>query len=142
MAYSAPPTFVDGNVLMAADLNILADNQNYLAGIDAGVQPGFRHVTLSGDTSQYYHVVYSSARPWFYGRMNLADNGSTVRLYYDSVARHTWSTANPAGEVVTDVYDMSGLGIADGAWIELRLRGVGGGTAVIEYWALMSEDIS
>jgi hypothetical protein len=41
MAFQTPPIFVDGDVLSASQLNILAANQNELAGLQAGVNLGF-----------------------------------------------------------------------------------------------------
>jgi hypothetical protein len=33
MAYTSPPTFVNGNILTASQLNLLADDVQFLAGI-------------------------------------------------------------------------------------------------------------
>lgn len=50
MAYTTPPTFVSGDPLLAAELNVLGDDIVYLAGVAAGVT--FSGVKISRGTNQ------------------------------------------------------------------------------------------
>lgn len=51
MAYTTPPTFVSGDPLAAADLNILGDDIVYLKGITDGVSFSGTRVTRAASTS-------------------------------------------------------------------------------------------
>lgn len=55
MAYTTPPTFADGNILTAAQLNILSDDIEHLYGLLSGVNVPFSSQTLtgSGDTRKW-----------------------------------------------------------------------------------------
>ena len=47
MAYQTNPTFADGSILSASDLNILADNTEFLHGLVTGVNMPFPKVVYS-----------------------------------------------------------------------------------------------
>ena len=47
MAWSAPPTFADTNILTAAQLNILSDDVEYLYGLVSGVNVPFNSLTTT-----------------------------------------------------------------------------------------------
>jgi hypothetical protein len=51
MAYTTPPTFVSGDPLTAAQLNVLTDDIVYLAGIAAGVTFSGTQVSRAADQS-------------------------------------------------------------------------------------------
>jgi hypothetical protein len=49
MPYNAPPTFVDGDPLPAADLNVLGDDIEYLYGVSQGVTASGVQVSRSSN---------------------------------------------------------------------------------------------
>lgn len=77
MAWTAPRTWVTGEVVTAAQLNEqLRDNERYLKGLDGGVTIEDR-LTLDGDAS-FYLEIDGSSKP----RLNL---DSTDWITYDRV---------------------------------------------------------
>lgn len=62
MAYTANPTFADGNVLSAAQLNILADNISFLYSLISGVNTPFSSQTLSGSGDSRRWIFRHQAR--------------------------------------------------------------------------------
>jgi hypothetical protein len=67
VAWTSPPTFSSGNVLSAAQLNVLSDNQEFLFGYVSGQNPGIASLVLLTDgdgfgvirhEQRYLHVVY------------------------------------------------------------------------------------
>jgi hypothetical protein len=116
MAFQTPPTFVDGAVLSASQLNILAANQTYLSGLDAGVNAGFPQVTLGDDESQSYHVVHSHDNLYIYAY--LANDDTQIDVYYDFGAGnelvYTYVGAT-GGETIQENVDLSGFGFTLGA---------------------------
>jgi hypothetical protein len=129
MAFQTPPTFVDGAVLSASQLNILGENQNYLSDIAAGVNVGFPQVSLGDDQSQSYHVVHSHNN--LYIRAHLTYK-AVIDIYYDHgngnerVYTHVGAAG---GELVTANEDISGYGIPLGArcTVEVACAVSGGG---------------
>jgi len=101
MAYSAPPTFVNGNVLTAAQLNILSDDVEYLYGLVSGVNIPFNSITttinLRSNNNQWllrhaYQYLHYKAR------VTANDNddfdifitqsgGYDIKVYTDSTTR-------------------------------------------------------
>lgn len=81
MAFTTPPTFVDGAVLSAAQLNILAANQTYLSGLNTGVNLGFPEISIARESSQVFHVVHSYNN--LYVSALIPDNDTRLEVYYD-----------------------------------------------------------
>jgi hypothetical protein len=96
MAFQTPPTFVDGNVLSASQLNILAANQNELAGLSTGVNLGFPDTGIPTDESRYFYVIHA----WnnLYLSYSLPTNDSSLRVYYGATLVYT-STGNAVRNV-------------------------------------------
>lgn len=59
MPYTTLPTFADGDVLTAADLNLLADNIEFLFGLVSGVNVPFSSDSIAGSSG-----VLTSSRPY------------------------------------------------------------------------------
>ena len=133
MAFQSPPTFVDGAVLSASQLNILTANQNYLSGIASSVNPGFREVVLgTGAEWIYYSLIH--AHNWLYIRVHVADNHAVLRVYASddnfTAAIALIETAEAGGEEIEIAVDISGEGLTAGAWLRYGLRGTDGAVTV------------
>lgn len=137
MSFTTPPTFADGDILSASQLNVLAANQNYLSGLAGGVNPAFREVALgSASESQYYSVLHQ--HNWLY---IIASGGNTVRIYSSQDNFTTAiATINTGGGTVEEAVDISGVGLTVGAWVRYRLRGADGYSVTVRYFAEDSED--
>jgi hypothetical protein len=128
MAWTTPPTFADGDILTASQLNILAENQNYLAGIAGSVNVGFPQTTLNGDVSVYYTVVHSYNN--LHIRFHEVNTDSSLRVYYGSTLVYT--SPQDGGTFTVNV-DLSGAGLTLGQIYSVRFRGEAGGTTNIYY---------
>jgi hypothetical protein len=137
MSFQTPPTFADGDVLSASQLNLLAANQNYLSGLASGVNPGFREVELSSASDWvYYSVIH--AHDWLYVR---AYGGSSLRVYTsaDNFASAIATIDTSGGETEAAI-DLSSAGLTKGAWLRYGLRGADSNTVIVRYCAEDSED--
>lgn len=137
MSFTTPPAFADGDILSASQLNVLAANQNYLAGMASAINPGFREVTLAdADDSQYYSVLHQ--HDWLY---IIASGGNSVRIY-TSLDNFTTAIATiyTSGGTVVEAVDIAGVGLTVGAWVRYRLRGEGGYSVTVRYFAEDSAD--
>jgi hypothetical protein len=140
MAFQTPPTFVDGDVLSASQLNILAANQNYLNGVAVGVNLAFRQTAVARETSQSYHVVHTANN--LYLRVTVPDNDTKVQVYYKDGSGLPGlvydSGADVMGELIVN-HDISGDGIVlgDRYTVEVACRDKSGpspaGTITLQY---------
>jgi len=124
MAYSTPPTFADGNILTATQLNTLSANQEYLKGvIDAPNVPSIQ----VGDNADFW---FRHTLPYFHWYFYV-NNGSTVdkveiKIYSDdgslqfdaALISDTSTPANQAAALALDPsyrdsYDVSALTIGN-----------------------------
>jgi hypothetical protein len=126
MAFQTPPIFVDGDVLSASQLNILAANQNELAGLQAGVNLGFPDTGIPATESRYFRVVHT------WDNLHLifteANSDTDLRVYYGATLVYT-SPGNGASHTVN--VDLSGSGLTKGQAYVVRLRaGDDGGVSV------------
>lgn len=116
MAFQTPPTFVDGDVLSASQLNILAENQNYLAGLATGVNPGFPQCNIGRESSQIFHVVHTYENVYVWAL--IPDNDTKIEIYYDgdgTTGNELVYSAGPGiAGVLTANVDISDFG-GDGA---------------------------
>lgn len=119
MSFVTPPTFVDGNVLTAAQLNQLSDGVRYLNGLGAQSVGATLMVNHTSDTPaiyyyagrhthRYLHILYVGTQ----GDDLLFENGETT-VYHDD---------NPEDGFVDAVVDLQTVlpGLAVGAWYELK----------------------
>ena len=151
MAFVAPPTFADGAVLSAADLNKLSDNQEYLKGILATPNVPFlvlRPAVVGQDADgewafphlhDYFHWQFipvaqgiDRMQIWIYASDGNMQFGGPI---FDS-------NANPADLAAaitagwTDSYDVSALPI--GTWYRVVVN-IDASTSGNAYLASMGE---
>lgn len=128
MAFQTPPTFVDGNVLSASQLNILAANQNELSELAAGVNLGFPNTGIPTNESRYFYVIHTLDN--LYLSYSLATNDSSLRVYYGTTLVYT-STGNSGAYTVN--VDLSGFGLTKGQGYEVRLRASDAASSSVSY---------
>ena len=118
MAYTTPPTFSTGNILTAAQLNILSDDINYLNAVGAAPSVGFlEDTTTSTSTHHTVHYLCRYTNPYLHVITNAQDSGilkvtvnGTVLInigsmsngYYDHIA-----DATSAGMTLGSFYDIT-----------------------------------
>lgn len=139
MAFTTPPTFVDGDILSASQLNILAENQNYLSGLASSTNIGFaeRLLTTTANEAEY-HIVH--VHDYLHVRFNLPNTDVDLDVYYDAtnVAAYD-SDIEGAGDHEKNV-DLSGAGLTVGQRYTLKFvrptPAEGGDTGTVTlYWA-------
>lgn len=123
MAWTTPPTFVDGAILSASQLNILSDDLEELHGAIAGSNPGQPSVALPTDGDVFYLIRH--IHPY----LHLKIVGRT-RVYYDST-----QVLNSGSEGVTATYavNLTSYGLTVGAIYTLRVNIEGSGTKMAVY---------
>ena len=101
MPFSTPPTFTDGNVLSASQLNTLASNQNYFASLlGTTSNTGFMTEDISTDRDSATWV-FKRSRQYLHYRVDMIEGLSDRLIIYvngdeelnDGVNRtgYTWS---------------------------------------------------
>jgi hypothetical protein len=134
MAFQTPPVFVDGEILSASQLNVLAANQNYLSGLASSVNPPFAQITLNDEgDSRYYDLIHQ--HDWLYLRVSGA---GAVRIYssLDGFSHAMATVAGSAGEAMVSI---AAAGIPKGGWVRWRLRG-GDDPVSVHYFAEAAND--
>jgi hypothetical protein len=156
MPYTTPPTFVDTNILSAADLNILSDNQEWFAGIAGGPNPGIVSQSTTGGVD--FFMVFRNRQRYLnfkytfvggsggdYMKLWIKDNGgSYIQIFEDdppgagtteyvdltaTKLKYEGEGGSPTGP---DINGGSGLALTAGNWYSLKIEsGVssGGGDA-------------
>lgn len=116
MAWTTPPTFTDGNVLSASQLNILSEDLSFLYGIMKAPQVAFNSLYANKDLTS----LNNSFRIRYYHRyihyrisvvLNVCNN---VHLYVNGTNYTLDTTARSAGYVYTGYVDVVAQGLTEG----------------------------
>lgn len=149
MSFVSPPTFADGDVLSASQLNLLAANQNFLSGMASSVNPGFTEFSLGGSGDAVF-VSMVHSHDWLYVRTYHSDDDCAVKVFHSgdgfSAEIGELKTTSAGGGEDSLAIDLSGLaGLVKGAWVRYRLRGAreGGssGSSTVRYFAETAEAV-
>lgn len=126
MAWTTPPTFTSGNILTAAQLNILSDDQEHLYGLAQSPNlPIVRAGGAAGVTDKYYIVrhrlQYLNVRAtWDKG----SDPGSdfSLTVYYDGTSVISQSLGGTTETTTTYQADLdSSPSPTVGNWYEIEI---------------------
>jgi hypothetical protein len=115
MAYVTPPTFVDGNVLSATQLNILSDDIEYLHGIADAHNFGFAMRGGAASTTFDYYIRHKHRYLHYQYRIETHD-ANEVQLQYGGVM----IDADMVGSIGTHngYYDLNSFGFTVGEWYQ------------------------
>lgn len=130
MSYTAPPTFVDDQILSAAQLNILARDIEYFNGLAGGVNMPFAEVALPLNATKHYRIRHRGQYLHLNGAYHIDLNwNDTMRLVltyggvtiYDVTYDRT--VTGDTGTLALSL-DLVALvaGITDGTWYEIVAR--------------------
>lgn len=125
MPYTTPPTFVDDSVLSAAQLNILADDIEYLNGLSQSVNIPFARVTENLTTAgsywqcrhrtQYLNVYVDwGVDPSWVDHLDLD-------IYIDGNNVHSEELTGTSTKYVSIDVDAIGSPPASGDWYEIEV---------------------
>ena len=139
MTWTSPPTFVDGSVASATQLNILSDDLAHLYGVAAAPNAPFQSVVLTNSGNTTYHIRYRY-RYLHYKYIISADPGDDVKIrvngtvvFSDGVA----SQGTYAGYV-----DLNGLGLTTGSWYPLLFEWQKTANSICTLWYLLTANVT
>lgn len=115
MAYTSPPTFADGNVLTASQLNTLADDVQFLAGVAGRVVIPFQSI-ISGAGSGIDSVwmVRHTHRYLLYYLTQNASTSDSLIINYNGTAVLNDGADHPAPYTWSGHIDLEDTGIITG----------------------------
>lgn len=141
MSYTPVPTFADGAILTAADLNILADNIEFLHSLVSGVNVPFTSDTITGTTgtlvsSRNYAVRYVARYLHIRARITSGESES-VEFLIDEVSEYSDTVDRTALYQWDIVVDLTAIGTPPTLLDWLSVRFVVdfnvGGNVVLDY---------
>jgi hypothetical protein len=122
MPYSAIPTFVDGDILTASDLNTLSANQEFLFSLGNAANAPFNSVRVNtgslDESVAFWRIRHRLDYLHFKITTVDSSNDEWVRVYYNGVK--VYGDEAPSGGEYADVYDLSSwasLPNLVGAWL-------------------------
>lgn len=134
MAWSAPPTFADTNVLSATQLNVLSDDLAFLYGILQAPQATFPShffnqdlsITNNGWAFRYRHR-------YFHYRVRVTSNTiDSLHLFVNGTDYTIPGAPKSAGEYFTGYIDVNAQGLTVGSVYEFYFTTTGD-SGIIEY---------
>lgn len=149
MPYTTVPSWSDGDILTAADLNKLADNIEFLYGLVSGVNVPFTSDTISGSsgmlvTSRNYAVRYM-ARYLHYKIRVTSGETESLEILIDEVSEFSDTVDRTAPYTFEGYIDLEGIGSPPtlNQWLSVRvpIDWNVGGSAVLDY-LLQSDETS
>lgn len=125
MAWTAPPTFSDGAILSAAQLNILSDDLETLYGVTQGVVTPFSNIyspgyALTVNNNGYY--IRHRHRYLHYRARVIDYYVSFFRLTYHTTALVTDSNTRNGGYTYQGYVDLNPYGFTVGTWYKMYLE--------------------
>lgn len=120
MPYTTPPTFVNGQVISAAQLNILGDDIEFLNGVMAGPNIPFQSITWDTNSGEHTWYVRHRHRYLHYSFQIANDPADDVKIYVNnSLVFHDGS---PGEGFQTSYVDLNPLGLTVGVWYPIRFE--------------------
>lgn len=119
MPYTTPPTFVNGQIVSAAQLNILSDDIEFLNGIMAGPNIPFQSITWDTNSGEHTWYVRHRHRYLHYSFSITSDPADDVKIYYNGV--QIFHDGAPGEGYQTSYRDLNAYGTwTAGQWYPIR----------------------
>lgn len=124
MSWSTPPSFSDGSLLSAAQLNILSDDVEFLYGALSGVNVPFRSLTSGSDLSKDTNIwKFRYLGRYLHYRVRLTSGQHDVfRLYYDDNEYVIDDGSRSAPYTWASYIDLNSLGLTVGQFYNATWR--------------------
>ena len=121
MPYTNPPTFVDGQIVSAAQLNTLSDDIEFLNGVVAGPNIPFQSVTWDTNSGEHTWYVRHRHRYLHYSFTISSDAADDVKIYFNGV--QVFHDGAPGQNTFTGYVDLNSFGSwTAGAWYPIRFE--------------------
>jgi len=141
MAYTTPPTFADGNVLSASQLNILSDDVEFLHGIVSGVNAPFTSDTFTDAGGNHVSRTWTKRREgrYLHYKVRITSNETAdFYIYVNGVLGYHDPTNRSATYTWAGYIDLQALASvpAVGAFYEMYVdvQWAVGGTIKVDYF--------
>ncbi len=112
MPYQAVPTFVNGNILSASQLNILSNNIEYLNGFTVSSSQAMTSVRLGQDGDAYFLIKHTHR--YLHTKFRARDR---CRIYYD--ATNVYNVDNFPGDETATI-DLNSFGLVTNQYYVLK----------------------
>lgn len=120
MAWVSPPTFVAGNVLSSAQLNLLSQDLEHLYGVVQGITTPFASVLSSVNCDLRYWFRYR--HQYLHMRARAASGPiASISLTVNGTTVYSVGTQQPEGTVFAPVVNLASMGLAIGTWYEAKV---------------------
>jgi hypothetical protein len=107
MAYQTPPTFADGNVLSASQLNILSDNCEFLYSVISGINIPFTGETMTGSGDSRIYTFRRQGRYLHYKFRQTSGDSDEVDIRIDGNIEYTDATNRTSPYTWTGYEDLT-----------------------------------
>lgn len=124
MAYQTNPTFTDNNVLLASELNILADNIAFLYSLVSGVNQPFTGETMTGSGNSRSWSFRRQGRYLHYKMRMVTGTSDELDIRIDGNIEYTDATNRAAPYSWTGYVDLQATTSAPdiGEWYEVYIE--------------------
>ena len=112
MPYQAVPTFANGNILSASQLNILSNNIEYLNGFAVSSNQAMTSVHLEQDGDAYFLIKHTHR--YLHTKFRALDR---CRIYYD--ATNVYNVDNFPGDETATI-DLNSFGLVTNQYYVLK----------------------
>ncbi len=139
MAWTTPPTFVDGAVASAANLNILSDDLAYLEGVAAGPNAPFQSYVFSTSGTATYHLRYRY--PYLHYSYTVStDPGDDINIKVNGTSKvHDGA---PGEATVTSYVDLTSMSLTPGAWYPVTVEWAKDANSVLTVHYLVTANVT
>lgn len=107
MAYQTNPTFSDGNVLSASQLNILGDNIAFLHSIVSGVNQPFTGQTMTGSGDSRSYTFRRQGRYLHFQCTNVTNDIDEFYIRIEGTREFSDASNHSGPYVYSDVIDLT-----------------------------------
>ena len=139
MAWTTPPTFVDGAVASAANLNILSNDLEHLEGVAAGPNAPFQSVVFTNSGTATYHLRYRY--PYLhYSYTVSADPGDDIKIKVNGTTKV--SDGAPGEATVTSHVDLTSMSLTPGSWYPVTVEWAKDANSVLTVHYLVTANVT
>ena len=129
MPYTSPPTFADGNILTAAQLNTLSDDIEYLYGLGDVLNVPFSAKLYAGGVNYQDQIKWKIRKRYRYLHYSFTLIAGTInpdlRLYYNTNIIFTVTSPTQLAILQTwsGFVDLNALSLTAGTWYDIYWYG-------------------
>lgn len=133
MAWIACPTFVTGQPVSAAQMNILSNNMAHLQGVAGRANAPFQAVVFTNSGTATYYLRYRY--PYFHYKYTVGgDPGDDIKIKINGTTKV--SDGAPGEATVASYVDLTSMALTPGQWYTVTFEWAKAANAVCTVWYL------